>query len=97
MANRFLSESWPISQVMPLALILATPFAIGAFFGLKAILLGDRRGWAGFATHLVLMAIALGMPIAQLSASPDRQTLARTDGVSLQTKCQGLAWSVGNT
>lgn len=64
-ANRFLSESWPLSQVLPLAIVLATPFAVGAYFGLKAIRLGDRRGWVGFPVHLILMAIALGTPIAQ--------------------------------
>jgi hypothetical protein len=65
LANRLLSDSWPLWQVVPLALGLATPFAIGAHFGLKAVRLGDRRGWLGLVVHLVLAAIALAMPIAQ--------------------------------
>lgn len=65
LANRFLSESWPLWQVLPLAVILAAPFAVGARFGWKAARLGEARGWVGLALHLVLGAIALVMPIYQ--------------------------------
>lgn len=64
-ANRLLSESWPIWQVLPLAIVLATPFAIGAYFGVKAVRLGVRRGWVPLAIHFILMVIALAMPISQ--------------------------------
>ncbi|HEU4915497.1 MAG TPA: hypothetical protein VFV13_02950 [Acidimicrobiia bacterium] len=64
-ANRLLSESWPLWQVLPLAIVLATPFAVGAYFGLKAVRLGERRAWAPLAIHVVFMTIALVMPISQ--------------------------------
>jgi hypothetical protein len=64
-ASRLLSESWPLWQVAPLALILATPFAIGAYHGLRAVRSGEGRGWIGLVLHLTLMAIALVMPITE--------------------------------
>ena len=64
-ASWFLSESWPLWQVVPLAVILATPFGIGAYHGLRAVRSGERRGWLGFGIHLILMAIALVMPITE--------------------------------
>jgi hypothetical protein len=51
--------------VVPLALILATPFAIGAYYGLRAIRLREPRGWIGLIAHLILMVIALVMPITE--------------------------------
>jgi hypothetical protein len=64
-ANRFLSEAWPLWQVLPLAVTLATPFGIGAYFGLKAGRLGALRGWLTFALHLMLMLMALVMPVSE--------------------------------
>jgi hypothetical protein len=64
-ANRFLSETWPLWQVLPLAVTLATPFGIGAFYGLRAARLGTGRGWLTFAVHLMLMLMALTMPISE--------------------------------
>jgi hypothetical protein len=64
-ASWFLSESWPLRQVVPLALILATPFAIGAYYGLRAVRWGESRGRIGFLLHLILLAIALVMPITE--------------------------------
>ena len=64
-ASWFLSESWPLWQVVPLALILATPFAIGAYYGLRAVRSEEGRGWIGLLLHLILMTIALVMPITE--------------------------------
>lgn len=33
LGSLFSSESWPLWQVIPLALLLAAPFAVGAFYG----------------------------------------------------------------
>lgn len=67
-AGRFLAEPWPLWKVAPLALALAIPFAIGAYFGFKAIRLGDRRGWFGLIAHFALMVTALAMPISEALA-----------------------------
>lgn len=64
-SNRFLSESWPLTQVIPLALVLATPFGVGAYYGLRAVRLGEAKGWIGLAVHVVFMLIALVMPITE--------------------------------
>ena len=39
------------------------PFAVGAYFGLRSVLKGYRRGWASLVANLVLVALAIGMPI----------------------------------
>lgn len=64
-ASWLLAESWPLWQVVPLALILATPFAIGAYHGLRAIRHGEHRGWFGFGLNLGFMVVALVMPIME--------------------------------
>jgi hypothetical protein len=64
-ANRFLSETWPLWQVLPLAVTLATPFGIGAYYGLKAGRLGAPRGWVISGLHVLLMLMALIMPISE--------------------------------
>lgn len=65
LANRLLSESWPLWQVVPLAVVLATPFGVGAYQGLRAVRFGQSRGWIGIILHSALMAIALVMPITE--------------------------------
>ena len=64
-ANRFLSESWPLTQVIPLALALAAPFGVGAYYGLRAVRLGAAQGWIGLFLHVVFMLTALVMPITE--------------------------------
>lgn len=64
-SNRFLSESWPLTQVIPLAVVLATPFGVGAYYGLRAVRLGVSKGWIGLALHVVFMLTALVMPIIE--------------------------------
>jgi hypothetical protein len=65
MSNRFLAESWPLSQVIPLAVVLATPFGVGAYYGLRAVRLGVSKGWIGLALNVLFMLIALVMPITE--------------------------------
>ena len=64
-SNRLLSESWPLTQVIPLAVVLATPFGVGAYYGLRAVRLGEAKGWIGLALHVVFMLTALVMPITE--------------------------------
>lgn len=64
-ANRFLFESWPLTQVIPLAVALVTPFGVGAYYGLRAVRLGEAKGWIGLALHVVFMLTALVTPIIE--------------------------------
>lgn len=64
-ANRLLSESWPLSQVVPLAVLLATPFGIGAYYGMRAVRWGEPKGWIPLVLHMVLMTVAVVMPISE--------------------------------
>ena len=56
---------WPLWQVVPLAVVLAAPFGIGAYYGLRAVRLGEGKGWIGLGLHLVVMLVALVMPITE--------------------------------
>ncbi|HEX6301360.1 MAG TPA: hypothetical protein VF148_12905 [Acidimicrobiia bacterium] len=38
---------------------------VGAYHGLRAVRLGQSRGWIGLILHVALMAIALVMPITE--------------------------------
>jgi len=64
-SNRFLSESWPLTQVTPLAVVLAAPFGVGAYYGLRAVRLGEDKGWIGLVLNVVFMLTALVMPIIE--------------------------------
>ena len=64
-ANRLLDPSWPLEQVIPLVIALAAPFGWGAWEGLRAVRLGDRRGWWTTIVHFAFMAIALVLPISE--------------------------------
>jgi hypothetical protein len=64
-ANRLLSESWPLTEVIPLAVVLATPFGVGAYYGLRAVRMGEVKGWIGLGLHVVFMLTALIMPISE--------------------------------
>jgi hypothetical protein len=65
LGSLFLSDSWPLWQVVPLALALATPFVIGAFYAYSAIRHHDRTGWIGLVLHLAMTTIAIVMPISE--------------------------------
>jgi hypothetical protein len=45
--------------------VLATPFGVGAYFGLRAVRLGEAKGWIGLALNVLFMLIALVMPITE--------------------------------
>ena len=61
----FLSESWPLWQVIPLALVLSAPFGIGALYGYAAIRHDDRTGWVGLILNVAMMLAAIVLPISQ--------------------------------
>jgi hypothetical protein len=65
LASLILSESWPLWQVIPLALVLAAPFVIGALYGYVAIRRGDRSGWVGLVIHVAMAIVAIVMPISE--------------------------------
>jgi hypothetical protein len=45
--------------------VLATPFGVGAYYGLRAVRLGEAKGWIGLVLHVVFMLTALVMPITE--------------------------------
>jgi hypothetical protein len=65
LGSLILSESWPLWQVIPLALVLASPFAVGALYGYSAIRRDDRTGWVGLVVHLAMTIVAIVMPISE--------------------------------
>jgi hypothetical protein len=65
LASLFVSESWPLWQLIPVALLLAAPFAAGALYGYAAIRRGDRAGWIGLVVHLAMTIVAVVMPISE--------------------------------
>lgn len=46
-------------------MVLATPFGVGAYYGLRAVRLGEAKGWIGVALHVVFMLTAIVMPIIE--------------------------------
>ena len=60
-----LAESWPLWQVLPLALLLAAPFVVGALYAYAAIRSHDRTGWVTLALHLAMAIVAIVMPISE--------------------------------
>ena len=65
LGSLFLAESWPLWQVIPLALVLAAPFGIGVVYGYSALRHHDRTGWVGLILNLALMLVAIVMPISE--------------------------------
>lgn len=65
LASWLLSESWPLWQVIPLALVLAAPFVIGAGYAYAAIRRHDRAGWVGLVLHLAMAIVAIVVPISE--------------------------------
>jgi len=64
-AELLVSETWPLWQVLPLGVLLAIPFVVGASCGLRAIRHGDPRGWIGLPLHVMFALLAVGMPISE--------------------------------
>lgn len=58
-------ESWELWKAASLGAVLVGPFAVGTYFGLRAVLKGCRGGWVGFIANLLLATLALGMPIME--------------------------------
>ena len=54
---------WELWSAALLGMLLMAPFAVGAYFGLRSVLNGYRRGWASLVANLVLVALAIGVPI----------------------------------
>ncbi len=65
LGSLFLSESWPLWQVVPLALLLAAPFVVGALYAFAAIRHHDRTGWVGLILHVAMTFIAIVLPISE--------------------------------
>lgn len=65
LGSLILSESWPLWQVIPLALVLAAPFVVGAVYGYAAIRRDDRTGWVGLVLHLAMAIVAIVVPISE--------------------------------
>jgi membrane protein required for beta-lactamase induction len=56
---------WELWNAAILGTLLMSPFAVGAYFGLRSVLKGFRGGWASLAANLVLGVLAIGMPIGE--------------------------------
>lgn len=65
LGSLILSESWPLWQVIPLVLVLAAPFAVGAPSTGTPIRRHDRMGWVGLVLHSVMTVVAIVMPISE--------------------------------
>jgi len=65
LASMFVSESWPLWQVIPLAVLLAAPFVAGALYGYTATRRGDKSGWIGLVIHVAMAIVAIVMPISE--------------------------------
>jgi hypothetical protein len=60
-----LSAAWPLWRVIPLALVLAGPFVVGALYGYAAIRRGDRTGWVRLVLHLAMTIVAIAVPMSE--------------------------------
>jgi len=65
LGSMILSESWPLRQVIPLALALAAPFVVGALYAYSAIRRHDTTGWVELVPHLAMTIVAIVMPISE--------------------------------
>jgi hypothetical protein len=59
------SGDWELWKAAALGALLMVPFAVGATLGARAVLKGFRGGWVGLLAHLVLGALAIGMPLVE--------------------------------
>jgi hypothetical protein len=65
LGSLILSESWPLWQVIPLAVALAAPFIVGARYGYAAVRCGDKTGWIGVVVHVAMAIVAIVLPISE--------------------------------
>jgi hypothetical protein len=64
-AEALLSETWPLWQVVPLAVALASPFVLGALSGTRAMRHGCKEAWIPTVLHVAFAILALVMPISE--------------------------------
>jgi hypothetical protein len=57
--------NWELWKAAAIGALLMIPFAVGAFFGLRAVAKGCLRGWIGMVGNVILGALAIGMPISE--------------------------------
>jgi hypothetical protein len=65
LGSLILSESWPLWQIIPLTVVLAAPFVVGAVYGYAAIRHRDNMGWVGLILHLAMAIVAIVVPISE--------------------------------
>jgi hypothetical protein len=65
LGSLILSDSWPLWQVIPLAVALAAPFVVGALYGYAAVRRGDKTGWIGLVVHAAMAIVAIMVPISE--------------------------------
>jgi hypothetical protein len=56
---------WEVWKAAVIGGVLAIPFAVGAHFGLRAVLKRSASGWIGLVANTVLAVLAIGMPILE--------------------------------
>jgi len=54
---------WELWKAAIIGALMMGPFALGAYFGLRAVLKRCLRGWVGLVGNLILGMLAIGMPI----------------------------------
>ena len=56
---------WEAWKAAVIGLLMMAPFAVGAYFGLRAVLKRCVRGWVGLLGNVTLAVLAIGMPIVE--------------------------------
>jgi hypothetical protein len=56
---------WELWKSAVLGVVLMVPFAVGAYFGLRAVRKRFLGGWVGLVGNVVLAVITLAMPISE--------------------------------
>ena len=65
LAGWLLPADWPLSAVIPLVVILASPFALGAGDAVRALRRGQSRMWLPLVLHLAFLVLAVVLPISE--------------------------------
>jgi hypothetical protein len=56
---------WEVWKAALVGGLLAIPFAVGAYFGVRSVLMGFSGGWVGFVGNVALGLVAIVMPIVE--------------------------------
>ena len=59
------SGHWELWKAAVLGAVMMAPFAVGSYFRLRSVLKGFPGGWVGLVANIVLVALAIGMPVAE--------------------------------